>query len=238
MSDHEFIKWLGIRLVMRCYKRKWGRRDWWSKDNILIRRGPPLNLNEYMSRVRFEQIRTRIKYIDEDPPHYVDMFFHAWKLVEAWNVNTSTNFNPGWISCLDKSMMIWKNIFGPGWVVLFRNPHPFNNGWHTICCAMSVVVFFVELVEGKDRTKERGNTEFKADFGENGGMMMWMKKQLFGIGKDVVMGSRFCVLKGIVGMLAHGVYGTTATNKNILAQLLQGGFHQGMVPIPGGCVCL
>ena len=54
-------------------------------------------------------------------------------------------------------MMIWTNKFGPGWVVLPRKPHPFGNEWHTICCSMSVVVFFVDLVERKDLPKERGD---------------------------------------------------------------------------------
>ena len=102
-----------------------------------------------MIRVRFEKILTRIKYTDEDPPHYVDRFFHVRKLVKAWNSNMPTNFIPGWISCLDESMMIGGNRFGPGWVVLPRNNHPFGNEWHTIYCAISVVVFF-ELVEEKD----------------------------------------------------------------------------------------
>ena len=43
--------------------------------------------------------------------------------------------------------------------------------------------------------------------------MMRMTKPLFGTGKVVVMDSGFCVLKGLVGNLAHGVYGTTGINK-------------------------
>ena len=61
VSEHEFIKWLGMWLVMGCYKRNWGLRDWWSKDDIRIGRGPPFRLNEYMSCVRFEEILTWIK---------------------------------------------------------------------------------------------------------------------------------------------------------------------------------
>ena len=30
------------------------------------------------------------------------------------------------------------------------------------------------------------------------------------------MGSIFCVLKGLLGMLSHGVYGTTAINKKYI----------------------
>ena len=45
---------------------------------------------------------------------------------------------------------------------------------------------------------------------------MRMRKSLFVTVKDVVMGSGLCVLKRLVWMLAHGVYGTTGENKNIL----------------------
>ena len=110
-------------------------------------------------------------------------------------------------------MMIWAHNFGPGWVVLPRKPHPFGNEWHTICCAMSVVVFFVDLVEGKDIPTERGNLEFEADYVETGGLIMRMTNPLFVTGKAVVMDSGFCVLKGLVGVLAHGVYGTTVIKK-------------------------
>ena len=110
-----------------------------------------------MINVRFEQILARLKCTYEEPPHYVDRFFRVQKLVGAWNANISANFISGWISCLDESMMIWKNKFGPVRVVLPRNPYPFGREWHTICCAMAVVVFFVNLVEGKDLPKERVN---------------------------------------------------------------------------------
>ena len=45
--------------------------------------------------------------------------------------------------------------------------------------------------------------------------MMRMKNPLFGTGKAVVMDSGVCVLKGLVGMLAHGVYGMMVIKKNI-----------------------
>ena len=69
---------------------------------------------------------TRIKYIDEEPPHYVDRLFHIRKFVEAWNYKISTNFIPSWIPLLDESMMTWRHKFDPGWVVLHINPNPFG----------------------------------------------------------------------------------------------------------------
>ena len=104
--------------------------------------------------------------------------------------------------------MIFTYKLGPVWVVLPRKTHSFGNKWHTMCCVMSVVVFFVKIVERKYRPKEIGNPEFKAEYGATRGLMMRMTNTLFFTGKAVVMDGEFCVLKGIVGMLVHGVYGT------------------------------
>ena len=76
-----------------------------------------------------------------------------------------------------------------------------------------MVVFFVDLVEGKDQPKEISNPWFEEDYGETGELMMRMKNPLFGTGKAMVMESIFCVLKGIVGVLAHGVYRTMVIKK-------------------------
>ena len=34
VTEHDFIKWLGMWLVMGCYEGNWDRQDRWSKDNI------------------------------------------------------------------------------------------------------------------------------------------------------------------------------------------------------------
>ena len=103
-----------------------------------------------MNCVRFEQILTQINYTDEETKHYVDSLFHTRNFVEAYNSNMSTNFIQGWVFCLDESTMIWTKKFVPGWVGLPRNPYPSGNKWHSICCEISVVVFFVELAKGED----------------------------------------------------------------------------------------
>ena len=48
-----------------------------------------------------------------------------------------------------------------------------------------------------------------------GGLEMWTTNPIFGRVKYVVRDSGFCVMKGLVGMLAHGVYETTVIKKNI-----------------------
>ena len=81
-------------------------------------------------------------------------------------------------------------------------------------CHVSGGIFF-KLVEGKDRPKERGKPYFEADCGAIGGLVMRETKPIFGTGKAAVIDSIICVLRGLVRMLAHWVYGTTVIKKNI-----------------------
>ena len=60
---------------------------------------------------------------------------------------------------------------------------------------------------------DRGNLEFEVDYGATGELMIRMKNPLFGTGKTVLIDSGFSVMKGVVLMLAHGMYGTTVINK-------------------------
>ena len=72
---------------------------------------------------------------------------------------------------------------------------------------MSVVLFFVDIVEGKDRSTEIGKPEFEAGYGATRGLMMRTTKPMFVTGKSVVMDSGFFVLEGEVGMSAHECMG-------------------------------
>ena len=85
---------------------------------------------------------------------------------------------------------------------------------HHMLCHVSGGIFF-ELVEGKDRQIEIENPDFEAYYGATGGLMMRMTNPMFITRKYVLMDSGFCVLKGLVCMLEHGVYGTTAIKKKM-----------------------
>ena len=78
---------------------------------------------------------------------------------------------------------------------------------------MSVVVFFDEIVEREYRPTERGKPDFEAYYGANGGLMIRMTNPIFRTRKYVLMDGGFCVLKGLICMLEHGVYGMMAIKK-------------------------
>ena len=77
-------------------------------------------------------------------------------MIVAWNSNMANEFRAGWMTCLDKSMSKWVNKYTcPGYTVVPRKPWPFVNEYHTICCAISGILFALELVEGKNRPKKK-----------------------------------------------------------------------------------
>ena len=151
----EFLRWIGVCLLLSTlsgYKRS----DFWSMNPIDMFSGAPYRFHEFMSSTRFELIMTSLTFTKDPTSAYKDRFWQVRKMIEAWNKHMSENFIPSWASCLDESMSIWFSRWTcPGWVWCPRKPHPYGNEYHTICCAHSGILFAMEMVEGKDRPKDR-----------------------------------------------------------------------------------
>jgi Transposase IS4 len=104
------------------------RHEFWKKEPADPFCGASIRLNEYKSKNRFEDILSPLQFIDKEPPDYIDKFHRIRDLVDAWNDNMRNNFTPGWVNCLDESMMVWTNQWTcPGFMFVPRKPHPFGN---------------------------------------------------------------------------------------------------------------
>ena len=62
-----------------------------------------------------------------------------------------------------------------------RKPHPFGNEYHTIACCDTHIIFFVELVEGKDRPTVGPDTEveFVDEWGKTGALVAWLTRPIW-----------------------------------------------------------
>jgi len=151
-----------------------------------------------------------LRFTNTPQPQYNDRFHDVRQMIEAFNNHYMENYTPGWISCIDESMIDWLNKYCPGWMCVPRKPHPFGNEYHTICdCDLTKgapIMFRVELMEGKDRPVELGPKEFE-DRGKTIGLMVRMSRNLWNTGKVVTMDSGFSVSKGILAMREKGVFG-------------------------------
>ena len=213
LSYGEFLTFIGIWFLMATQKvGGCSRRDYWSEEPISHWNGAPFRLNSYMSRNRFEQIISNLKYTVK-PQSYIDRFHEIRQIISCWNTNIQSVFKSGWVTCLDESMSIWFNRWTcPGWMFVPRKPHPFGNEYHTICCGVTGIMFGIDLVEGKDRPTERPLDE-NANLGSTVSLLLRMCKPLYSSGKVVVLDSGFCVLKGIIKLAECGVYAAAQIKK-------------------------
>ena len=213
MDMGEFLRWIGVCLLLSTlsgYKRS----DFWSMNPIDMFSGAPYRFHEFMSSTRFELIMTSLTFTKEPAPAYKDRFWQVREMIEAWNKHMSENFIPSWASCLDESMSIWFSRWTcPGWVWCPRKPHPYGNEYHTICCAHSGILFAMEMVEGKDRPKDRTIDPNDKKVGKTGALLLRICQSIFTTGKVVILDSGFCVLRAIVELRKKGVFSSALIKK-------------------------
>ena len=90
-------------------------------------------------------------YTNEEPPVLLDQFWAVCLLIAAWNSNMAMQFTPSWINAIDESMSKWLNEYiCPGFMCIPHKPWKFSNEYHDAGCAMSDVIWQVDLHEGKD----------------------------------------------------------------------------------------
>ena len=113
----------------------------------------------------------------------------------------------------DKSMSKWVSKFTcPGFMCVPKKPWPFGNEYHTICCAISGIMYQVELVEGKDERLERCTKEYE-DCRKIVGLLMRLIKPIWGSGRTVILDSGFCVLKELIELRKKGVFASMLIKK-------------------------
>jgi len=209
----ELLRYIGLWLLMATCSG-WTHDDYWSPEPFDEKHRPcPYNFRAYMSRSRFEAITRELRFTDKDAPPYLDKFWEVRQMIKEWNANMVAVFIVSWAICLDESMSIWFNRWTcPGWVFCPRKPHPFGNEYHTACCALSGIMFVIELVEGKDRPKEMAPPEFE-NLGKTVGLLLRMLKSVFHTGRYVILDSGFCVLKALIELKKLGVYACALIKK-------------------------
>ena len=55
----------------------------------------PFRLTNYMSRKRFNQVLSVMRYTDKSLPSYKDQFFEVRQILDAWNYNMADVFEAG-----------------------------------------------------------------------------------------------------------------------------------------------
>ncbi len=207
LDKGEFVRFIGLWLLMSTCCG-WTREHFWDTTPFNARSNPcPFHFTPLMTRHRFNQINSELRFTKEKPPNYCDKFWEVREMVREWNKNMWAFFIPSWVICLNKLTSIWFQRWTcPGWVFCPCKPHPFGNEYHLACCSLSCVMFSIEMVEGKDRPSKLGTQEFDDRGGKTVGLLLRMLQSVFHSGHYVVLNIGFCVLQAIVELKRVGVF--------------------------------
>ena len=93
-------------------------------------------------------------------------------------------------------------------------PHPFGNERHNIACGLSRIMWFVEILEGRYRPRERRIPEFD-EIGKTVITMLGCTRPIWNCAKVVIVDSGLCVTKGLVELRNKGVFGAELIKKHI-----------------------
>ena len=209
----EFLRWLGIQLLMSTCAGH-SCRSFWSMKPVSPFEGAPYCMNEYMSGRRFEAIRSNLVFTSNTPPSYRDKFWEVREMIDIWNQYMGEIFCPSWVSCLDESMSPWHGQYTcPGFVYCPRKPHPFGNEYHDICCSECGINYQIELVEGKDAPIERPKDANEVKYGKTTALVLRLCQPIYNSGRVVILDSGFCVLKAIIQLRKVGVYASAVIKK-------------------------
>ena len=122
------------------------------------------------------------------------------------------------MNTIDESMSKWvKEYTCLGFMCVPHKPWKFANEYHYAGCAMSDIIWHVDLREGKDRPRHLGEKEHD-NKGQMIGTQLHLTEPVWGTGKIVVLDSGFCVLQGLIELKKKGVYAHALIKKTILAK--------------------
>ena len=127
------------------------------------------------------------------------------ELIDGFNKNMENVFILGWIVCVDESMVVLYNKYAPGWIVIKRKPHPMSNEYLTTACCQTNIIFWMELVEGKDIPKEGEykEMEFEEEFGSKvAALVMKMTRSVWKTGRTVIIDSGFGYIPPMIQLQA------------------------------------
>ena len=185
------------------------RTDFW---DTTIERVPhmydPPPFGKYMSRNRFDELTAAFKLRRGSPPPYRDKFWAIRQMQDAFNDHMKKCFSAAWAVCLDESMVKWLNEFSPGWMAVGRKPSPFGNEYHTMACAVLHIIFWIEIVEGKDRPPQLGPLLHVEAHGKLCGLVLRAAESIKGSNRVIGMNSGFGVLATLPELRKRGLHGT------------------------------
>lgn len=208
----ELWTFLALRMIMSCYTHHQVSAFFALHERDHLRAAP--YLGDHMTLRRFKEINAALRTSPDRDAGLPDKFFRVRKMCKMWQEHQNRyGIVPSFLNVTDESMMEFLNRTCPGWQWVDRKPKPYGNLFHTAACALTAIIFSLELFEGKDRPLWMDPPEFEDLFNTNafnktkvGGLMMRMAKPLFNTNSVLVHDSGFQSVAAMQELWKKGVF--------------------------------
>lgn len=184
LTYEEWLQYVGILLKIST-EDGFERRDFWC-TMPKRERDTPFKYNNVITRDRFVEIWSCMCFTKNNPPNCIDKYLEVREFIAEWNTNMDVEFKSSDTTCLDESMSKWVNQYTcPGFILCPRKPWPLGNKYYSIGCCKSKVMFRIELVEGKNEPRQRGEKQYN-EHGKTIGLLLRLTKPLRYTGTIVI----------------------------------------------------
>ena len=174
-------------------------------------------LGDVISLNYFKKVNAAFRMHISDPSAPPDRFSEVRGMWDAINMHwRNFGIEPGWLCCNDESMASFISRYCPGFTKVNRKPRPYGNLLHCGACALSKILYILELQEGKDRPRHLPAEEFAhlfPDGNSTGPLMMRLCKPLFGSGSVVVHDAGFCSIPALCQLKKRQVFASCLIKK-------------------------
>lgn len=177
VTESDVLQWLGVWYYMLAFPQIGDRRDYFTPRNEQWRFGPRHFIEEWLKRgdngtykgiTWFENMEQcfSLPTVDDQTARDNDKFFEVRHMWESFRKHFVDQVSPGWLVCLDESMIKWMGCGMPGLMTVPRKPTPIGLELHTLCDAQSGVLVNYEVYEGKEAMEKKKFVFDKTDIGE------------------------------------------------------------------------
>lgn len=210
VNRDDVIQWIGVWLYMLAYPQSGDRRAYFTEPSRGF--GPRHRLAEYLKLgangerekgLRWFEMMHACFAMPEYPNTAHDPFHRTRRFWDALRDAFSKAVTASWLIVMDESMVQWQGRGMPGLMVILRKPTPIGLELHTLCDAMSGILLWFEVYEGKEAMSKK---EFNDQYPKSVALTLRMVKPFFGTGRVLIADSWFGSVACAIALFAHGIF--------------------------------
>ena len=218
VTTDDVLQWIGCWMYMRAFHQPGGREQYF-KDGPPHDFGPTFDLKKWLKVGKPDANRGEFWFKQMHAcfvlPAYGDANDKFDRTRKWWDCLREAFYAAvtcGWIMCLDESMIKWLGRGMPGFMVVLRKPTPKGLELHTLCCALSGILLWFEVYEGKEAmTKKKYCDEQKRELGTTGpwksvALTLRMVDRFKDGGRVLIADSWFGSVACILALYAWGIF--------------------------------